>query len=181
MVAEEGRGVVLYVQGHEGRGIGLVNKIKAYRLQTEERLDTYAANAALGLPIDERSYETSRAIFAHLGVRSLRLITNNPLKVEALGGFVVETVPLLSPANEHNAGYLKAKREMEKQMGTRSDGHKQLKRSIKSILDEHPQHCTAASPPQVPQQTHEVLAFGAATPSSSVVLPHPSAMHHYCC
>jgi GTP cyclohydrolase II len=81
MVHEAGRGVVLYVQGHEGRGIGLVNKIKAYKLQTESRLNTYEANTALGLPVDERNYATPRAIFAHLGIQTLRLITNNPSKV----------------------------------------------------------------------------------------------------
>lgn len=151
MVADAGRGVVLYVQGHEGRGIGLVNKIKAYKLQTEERLNTYEANTALGLPVDERNYETSRAIFAHLGIRTLRLITNNPSKIDALRGMVADSVPLLSPVNEHNAGYLKAKRDMEQQLSTlkrstdSAGTHRQLKRSIKSILDEHPVSGVAAA------------------------------------
>jgi len=153
MVANEGRGVVLYVQGHEGRGIGLVNKIKAYRLQTEERLNTYEANAALGLAIDERTYETPRAILAHLGIISLRLITNNPTKIEALQDMVESSVPLLCPVNEHNAGYLKAKREMEKQL----QGDKQLKQTIKSILDEHPSSNTVPAVP-VPVLMGEELA-----------------------
>ncbi len=110
----------------------------------QERLNTYEANTALGLPVDKRNYETSRAIFAHLGIRTLRLITNNPSKIDALRGMVADSVPLLSPVNEHNAGYLKAKRDMEQQLSTlkrstdSAGTHRQLKRSIKSILDEHP-------------------------------------------
>merc|ERR1711865_1176009 len=80
MVAERGSGVVLYVNGHEGRGIGLTNKIKAYKLQ-EEGLDTYEANTALHLPPDCRDYSVSVAILHKLGINTMMLLTNNPAKV----------------------------------------------------------------------------------------------------
>ena len=111
-IAEEGRGVLVYLR-QEGRGIGLVNKIKAYHLQ-DSGLDTVEANLALGFPPDLRDYGVGAQILYDLGVRKLRLLTNNPRKIRALGGYgleVTERVPLRSGDNEHNARYLKAKRE----------------------------------------------------------------------
>ena len=111
-IAEEGRGVLVYLR-QEGRGIGLVNKIKAYHLQ-DTGMDTVEANLALGFPPDLRDYGVGAQILYDLGVRKLRLLTNNPRKIRALGGYgleVVERVPLRSGDNEHNARYLRAKQE----------------------------------------------------------------------
>lgn len=112
-VSGEGRGVVLYVKGHEGRGIGLLHKLRAYTLQDAGR-DTVDANLDLGLPADARDYGTGAQILADLGVRSMRLLTNNPAKRAGLEGYglsIVERVPLEIAANEHNRAYLRAKAE----------------------------------------------------------------------
>ena len=104
-------GVVIYLRGHEGRGIGLLNKLRAYRLQ-EDGLDTLDANLALGLPADARDYGAAVAILADLGIRSVRLLTNNPDKVSQLerhGVTVAERVPLIVGVDAANAGYLTAK------------------------------------------------------------------------
>ncbi|HEU0257723.1 MAG TPA: GTP cyclohydrolase II [Microbacteriaceae bacterium] len=111
-IAREG-GVVVYLRGHEGRGIGLINKLRAYRLQ-EDGLDTVDANVALGLPVDARDYGAAAAILADLGIESVRLLTNNPEKqrqLEAHGIRVAERVPLVIPAGPYNAGYLATKRD----------------------------------------------------------------------
>ena len=110
-VAEEGRGVVLYVKGHEGRGIGLLDKLRAYELQ-EQGVDTVEANVQLGLPADARDYGTGAQILADLGVKSMRLLTNNPTKRAGLEGYglsISERVPLVIEPNDHNAIYLSAK------------------------------------------------------------------------
>lgn len=110
-VAEHGRGVVLYVRGHEGRGIGLLDKLRAYALQDQGR-DTVEANVELGLPVDARDYGTGAQILVDLGVRSMRLLTNNPAKRAGLEGYglsIVERVPLVIDPNEHNASYLDTK------------------------------------------------------------------------
>ena len=110
-VAAEGRGVVLYIRGHEGRGIGLLHKLAAYRLQ-DEGLDTVDANVNLGLPVDARDYGVGAQILYDLGVRSMRLMTNNPTKragIEGYGLSIVEQVPLSIEANEENRDYLRAK------------------------------------------------------------------------
>ena len=112
-VQEEGRGVVLYVRGHEGRGIGLLHKLAAYRLQ-DEGADTVDANLELGLPADARDYGTGAQILADLGVRTMRLLTNNPAKRAGLEGYglaIVERVPLEIEPNDDNARYLRTKRE----------------------------------------------------------------------
>jgi 3,4-dihydroxy 2-butanone 4-phosphate synthase/GTP cyclohydrolase II len=113
LVAEQGRGVVLYVRGHEGRGIGLLHKLQAYQLQDRGR-DTVDANLDLGLPADARDYGTGAQILVDLGVRSMRLITNNPTKRAGLEGFgleIVERVPMPIAATEENLHYLQAKRD----------------------------------------------------------------------
>jgi len=124
LINNRGSGVAIYVDGHEGRGIGLHNKIKAYHLQHHKELDTYQANQELGLPIDSRSYETPKAILKHLGVTKIALLTNNPLKLKAFDDMTAKTIPILCEPTEHNAAYLHAKRlfEMEhsKQMPMRS-------------------------------------------------------------
>jgi len=101
-VAAEGRGIVLYLRGHEGRGIGLLSKLRAYHLQ-DSGADTVDANLELGLPADAREYSTGAQMLADLGVRSVRLLTNNPAKVRGLSGFGVEVagrVPLPVTPNE---------------------------------------------------------------------------------
>ena len=113
VVAEEGRGIVLYVKGHEGRGIGLLHKLQAYTLQEAGR-DTVDANLDLGFPADARDYGTGASILADLGVRSMRLLTNNPAKRAGLEGYglsIVERVPLTVDANPHNEAYLATKAE----------------------------------------------------------------------
>ena len=112
LVEAEGRGVVLYMK-QEGRGIGLVNKLRAYRLQ-EEGLDTVEANEALGFGHDLRDYGVGCGILRELGVRRLRLLTNNPAKRVALAGYgleIVERVPLVVAPSAHNARYLATKRD----------------------------------------------------------------------
>jgi GTP cyclohydrolase II len=111
VISRRGKGMVVYLR-QEGRGIGLVNKLKAYALQAEGH-DTVDANRILGLPDDTRSYEAAAAILNHLGVESVSLLTNNPLKLEglqALGIKVIDRQPVLIQANKHSAGYLEAKR-----------------------------------------------------------------------
>lgn len=111
MVAEEGRGVVLYIRGHEGRGIGLLHKLAAYRLQ-DEGMDTVDANLNLGLPVDARDYGVGAQILYDLGVRSMRLLTNNPTKragIEGYGLTILESVPIVVDPNEENRDYLETK------------------------------------------------------------------------
>ena len=112
-VAEEGRGVVLYVRGHEGRGIGLLHKLQAYELQ-DGGADTVDANLALGVPADARDYGTGAQILTDLGVRSMRLLTNNPTKRVGLEGYglrVTGRVPLPVSPNPENLRYLQTKRD----------------------------------------------------------------------
>jgi 3,4-dihydroxy 2-butanone 4-phosphate synthase/GTP cyclohydrolase II len=112
-VAAEGRGVVLYMRGHEGRGIGLVHKLRAYQLQ-DAGADTVDANLALGLPADARDYGTGAQILAELGVRSMRLLTNNPAKRAGLEGYglsILHRVPLAITPTADNARYLRTKRD----------------------------------------------------------------------
>ena len=112
-VVEAGKGVILYMR-QEGRGIGLINKLHAYKLQQEQGLDTVEANLALGFGADLRHYGIGAQILADLGVRQIRLLTNNPRKVVGLEGYglsIVERVPVELPANERNARYLRTKRD----------------------------------------------------------------------
>lgn len=110
-IAAAGRGVIVYMR-QEGRGIGLPAKIKAYKLQ-EEGLDTVQANEKLGFPMDLREYGLGAQILADLGLKKIRLLTNNPRKLVGLAGYgleIVEQVPIRVKANPHNARYLEAKR-----------------------------------------------------------------------
>lgn len=112
-VTEEGRGVVVYLRGHEGRGIGLLSKLRAYELQEQGR-DTLDANLELGLPADARDYAAGAQILDDLGVHSLRLMTNNPEKTAALvshGLKVTGREPMPVQAGEHNLRYLRTKRD----------------------------------------------------------------------
>ena len=112
-VAAEGRGVVLYVRGHEGRGVGLMHKLQAYQLQ-ERGADTIDANLSLGLPADARDYGTGAQILVDLGVRTMRLLTNNPTKRAGLEGYgleIVDRVPLPVTPTAHNLRYLTTKRD----------------------------------------------------------------------
>jgi 3,4-dihydroxy 2-butanone 4-phosphate synthase/GTP cyclohydrolase II len=112
-IAAEGRGVVVYLRGHEGRGIGLLSKLRAYELQELGR-DTLDANLELGLPADARDYGAGAQILADLGVSSLRLMTNNPEKTDALvrhGLRVTDREPMPVRAGEHNLRYLRTKRD----------------------------------------------------------------------
>jgi 3,4-dihydroxy 2-butanone 4-phosphate synthase/GTP cyclohydrolase II len=112
-VAAEGAGVIVYLRGQEGRGIGLAHKIRAYALQEDGR-DTVDANLEQGLPIDSRQYGTGAQILVDLGVTSMRLMTNNPVKYGGLEGFglnIVERVPLESSPTPFNIDYLRTKRE----------------------------------------------------------------------
>lgn len=112
-IAEAGEGVLVYLRGHEGRGIGLAHKIRAYSLQ-DEGLDTVDANLQMGLPADSREYGIGAQILVDLGVTSMRLMTNNPAKYGGLEGFgleITERVPLQTVPTEQNIAYLRTKQE----------------------------------------------------------------------
>jgi 3,4-dihydroxy 2-butanone 4-phosphate synthase / GTP cyclohydrolase II len=112
-VAAAGEGVVVYLRGHEGRGIGLGHKMRAYRLQEKGR-DTVEANEDLGLPVDSREYGIGAQILVDLGVTTMRLMTNNPAKYGGLEGFgleIVDRVPLATVPNAENIAYLRAKQQ----------------------------------------------------------------------
>ncbi len=120
-IAAEGAGVIVYLRGHEGRGIGLAHKLAAYSLQEKGR-DTVDANIELGLPVDSREYGIGAQILVDLGITTMRLLTNNPAKRGGLAGFgleIVERVPLQTAENPENLAYLRTKRE---RMGHLLDG-----------------------------------------------------------
>nr|WP_103936252.1 bifunctional 3,4-dihydroxy-2-butanone-4-phosphate synthase/GTP cyclohydrolase II [Thermomonospora echinospora] len=120
-IAAEGRGVVLYLRGHEGRGIGLLAKLRAYALQ-DAGSDTVDANLELGLPADAREYSNAAQMLLDLGARSIRVLTNNPAKLAGLKGFGLEVrgrVPMPVVPTEHNLRYLTAKRD---RLGHRIEG-----------------------------------------------------------
>lgn len=113
-IADAGCGVLVYLRGHEGRGIGLVAKVRTHVLQDEQGLDTVDSATALGLPVDVRDFGAAARVLRHLGIRSVRLLSNNADKVLALtenGVKVTGRVPLLAPVDEHNVRYLTAKRD----------------------------------------------------------------------
>ena len=112
LIEENGKGVMVYIQ-QEGRGIGLMNKIKAYKLQ-EQGIDTVDANIHLGFDPDERDYGVGAQILCNLGVHKMRLLTNNPVKRVGLEGYglkVVESIPIIIQSNPHNEVYIKTKRD----------------------------------------------------------------------
>ena len=112
-IVEAGRGVFLYLL-QEGRGIGLINKIRAYALQQEHRLDTVEANVSLGLPVDKREYGIGSQILADLGAKRITVLTNNPTKYYGLSGFGIEVTdqtPLVVAATAHNERYLRTKKD----------------------------------------------------------------------
>ncbi len=112
-VAAEGQGVVVYLRGHEGRGIGLGHKLRAYNLQDAGR-DTVEANVELGFPVDSREYGIGSQILVDLGITTMRLMTNNPAKYGGLDGYgleIVDRVPLTTTPNDHNIAYLRTKQQ----------------------------------------------------------------------
>ena len=112
-IADAGKGVILYMR-QEGRGIGLLAKLKAYQLQQVEKLDTVEANQRLGFPADLREYGIGAQILFDLGIRDIRLLTNNPKKVVGLDGYglrIVERVEIPIPPNEKNQRYLRTKKD----------------------------------------------------------------------
>jgi 3,4-dihydroxy 2-butanone 4-phosphate synthase / GTP cyclohydrolase II len=112
-IAAAGQGVIVYLRGHEGRGIGLSHKLRAYALQ-DRGFDTLDANLVLGLPADNREFGTGAQILAELGVTTMRLMTNNPAKYDALSAFgleITERVKVVTASNPHNLAYLRTKRE----------------------------------------------------------------------
>ncbi|MDQ1440534.1 MAG: 3,4-dihydroxy 2-butanone 4-phosphate synthase / cyclohydrolase, partial [Acidimicrobiaceae bacterium] len=120
-IGETGMGVLVYLRGHEGRGIGIHNKLLAYGLQ-DGGLDTVEANLQLGLPADSREYGIGSQILVDLGITTMRYMTNNPAKYGGLEGFgleMVERVPLQTVSNPENLAYLRTKRE---KMGHLLDG-----------------------------------------------------------
>jgi len=123
-IAEEGRGVLIYLRGHEGRGIGIGHKMRAYALQ-DDGLDTVDANSAQGLPVDSREYGVGANMLADLGVTRMRIMTNNPAKLTGLDGYgleIVERVPIEIPPNPENLRYLQTKRNrMQHQIDAGSD------------------------------------------------------------
>jgi 3,4-dihydroxy 2-butanone 4-phosphate synthase/GTP cyclohydrolase II len=113
LVSESGNGAIVYLRGHEGRGIGLGHKMRAYALQ-DEGMDTVDANVALGLPIDSREYGIGAQIISDLGITKMRLLTNNPAKYGGLDGYhleIIERVPLIGGTTDENIRYLQTKGE----------------------------------------------------------------------
>ena len=134
VVAAEGRGVVLYMRGHEGRGIGLMHKLQAYQLQ-DDGADTVDANLALGVPADARDYGQGAQILVDLGIKSMRLLTNNPAKRVGLDGYglaIVDRVPLPIRPNAENLRYLRTKRD---RMGHDLENLDQFEAAIKESGD----------------------------------------------
>lgn len=113
-IAEQERGILIYLRGHEGRGIGLGHKLRAYELQQHRGMDTLEANVELGFPVDGRDYADAAYVLHDLGATAVRLMTNNPDKCRALaehGITIDERIALEVPSNPHNTGYLAAKRD----------------------------------------------------------------------
>ena len=113
MINNYGKGALIYMRNHEGRGIGLINKIKAYQLQ-EQGQDTIEANVSLGFPADLRNYGVGAQIILDLGFENFKLITNNPKKIIGLKGYglnIIETINLEADVTTHNRTYLKTKQD----------------------------------------------------------------------
>lgn len=113
-IAEQGQGILVYLRGHEGRGIGLANKVKAYALQ-DQGMDTVEANLHLGFPADARVYDSAAHILQYYKLSQIRLLTNNPEKIHALEKasiHVVERIPLWTALNPHNQRYIETKQKV---------------------------------------------------------------------
>lgn len=164
LIAERGRGVLIYNVGHEGRGIGLANKILAYHLQQNKNMDTYAANQALGFEDDLRNYDTAKAIIRALGIEKIQLLTSNATKASAFGDLISSTIPLEGTANPHNESYLIAKR---KKHGTPSPSPSPSP-SISPVPVSAP--VTTAAPVEAPQKH---------APSAKREALTGSASHHH--
>lgn len=153
-IAEAGAGILIYMRGHEGRGIGLADKIRAYSLQDRGR-DTVDANLELGLPVDARRYDVASQILTHLGVSRVRLLSNNPAKVAALeasGVKISERVPLVTPSNPENSNYLHAKAF---RMGHHFD-HAEPPTAAPAAFEQHPasHHASHVASRRVLTETH---------------------------
>jgi 3,4-dihydroxy 2-butanone 4-phosphate synthase / GTP cyclohydrolase II len=145
MIEDAGEGVLLYL-AQEGRGIGLLNKLRAYNLQ-DQGLDTVDANLELGLPVDLRDYGIGAQILVDLGLTSIRILTNNPKKLRGLEGYglsVTEQVPIVHAANPHNERYLQAKRD---RLG-HALHHQGLALDEQMVHDEHEHDRDAAGEPR---------------------------------
>jgi len=114
MINNAGCGVAIYVGNHEGRGIGLDQKIKAYAIQHTQQVDTYKANELLNFPDDMRTYIAPRAILEHLGIKKIDMISNNPTKFKEFENMINAIVPVICEPTEHNSDYLRAKRSYER-------------------------------------------------------------------
>lgn len=110
-ITNVGQGVIIFPSDHEGRGIGFVHKVKAYKLQKEEDLDTFEANANLGLDVDARTYDDVKNILKYFGINQIELLTENPDKIKCLGDIVVKTTPMSTDKHEHNKKYLEVKKQ----------------------------------------------------------------------
>ena len=113
LIEAAGSGLIIYLRDHEGRGIGLAEKIKAYQLQ-ENGADTVSANITLGHPVDDRDYQDAIEILKRLGISAINLLTNNPIKLSQLlaAGIKVTQLPIQIASNKHNQSYLKSKKEI---------------------------------------------------------------------
>jgi 3,4-dihydroxy 2-butanone 4-phosphate synthase/GTP cyclohydrolase II len=133
-ISRAGSGVLVYLRGHEGRGIGLSHKLRAYQLQDDEGLDTVDANLAQGLPVDSREYGVGAQILRDIGVTSVRLMTNNPAKFTGLTDYgisITGRVPLRVPPNQHNASYLRTKAaRLDHQLGDVPDEEQTTKSPV---------------------------------------------------
>ena len=115
-IVANGEGVIIFPSDHEGRGIGIVHKVKAYKLQKEEGLNTFEANKALNLDIDARTYDEIKGILLQLDIKKVELLTENPNKIISLDNLIIKTTPLMTDKNEHNSNYLETKAEHFKEI-----------------------------------------------------------------
>ncbi|KAH7713551.1 3,4dihydroxy-2-butanone-4-phosphate synthase [Aphelenchoides avenae] len=137
IIANVGRGMLIYHTGHEGRGIGLANKIRAYHLQQTEGMDTYESNRALGFPDDLRSYDTALAILEALGIRRIQMLTNNPMKASSFQHLIDSIVPIDGAVNTHNRSYLEAKRRKARAIASElsAEAVKTLQATLSSTVE----------------------------------------------
>eukprot|EP01126_Amoeba_proteus_P041642 TRINITY_DN4488_c0_g1_i1.p1 TRINITY_DN4488_c0_g1~~TRINITY_DN4488_c0_g1_i1.p1 ORF type:complete len:448 (-),score=76.62 TRINITY_DN4488_c0_g1_i1:51-1394(-) len=154
MIESEGHGMILYISSHEGRGIGLANKIRAYQIQSEEFLDTYEANHKIGFPQDMRTYHQIAEIFSILGVKNITLLTNDVQKIEQLQNYVSSTKPVEVGDNAFNSHYLNTKKDKQRALAQNSPS---------PLVQRH--HCKRSQPSSQPPPPPPQLLFQ--TPSQS--------------